>query len=1016
MMTSAAERASRASSVASSSTPADPSAATASLQLLLREDPLLVEYGLTDATRSSEDVAFRYAATLLQGNSSSSEEDGSDRTTTAAQAASALQDVERKLALVESLAVKLSRTSPEAVAGPFLRWHGYEILPVTTDNDGSNDKTAATLVTTSRAASTGTLQAVRERAARLERQAEVLETVARRVEGSLQRGLDKLSLSCVRLERVLQLSQTLKRLLRFQFEWRKLETYDLEDTRDLTRAAASVAILEDLLAQPEWQTAHKIARLASLRPQAEGTAAAVREAAGRLLQASFGTEESASSTLATPYLPATLQVYFSLQELPQAVWQAVDQAHAQAEVVSRQLWSSARLQQLQDQAKKQAKESRAIPKKLQQLRAEAAQDWAAQVTQAALQVQQLQRVLSYKTDPTTRQGFLQVVAQAPVPSSYLSREEEHNGGSLVFSLFSLFWQRYCRTLATILEGILASNAADVAEVAALYPAIRGVAKTMIGRFQEVAVTTSSSSTAVVDEGTPVKTGILGGSQALAADMWGPPAGDNPQAAPDAWTRGDISLVGLHTTTTSSSLGPAALTAVFSSAEWNDLMGTVHTQAGLYRLQEAFVKACTTRLCEPLQYLFPEDISLDDNGVPMSSGALSMLPSKYDIQRFDENIRQELSLADPREGGGDLTSVTMIAACVVDMMIEFCQRAQQALSGSNNYITADFVMTDSLQHDRKLAVILYTISTYLKSAPEKTFVAPYRPASLLAHEEAAILCAGALQPALTTIDNMVQTSILHKLSRSLNQRLLQILAKMHLGVYLGRSEEEPASFCQKQISPALETMSDRILARFPPPFATHLAATVASFVIYTFCSNLALIRPLGETSRLHITQDLADLEMALEQFVSKAGATSLSQVGKGKPYAELRAVRQMLFWNGLSSTAKSANDLSRLLLREAWIRNLRPSTVIHYLFSYAPTLLTSPHHADRIKAEVYAQKLISWEGLPSHDGDETAWHKTLACCDAYQQRSGTASATADGDARIAALLLALGPELLRRRRK
>jgi hypothetical protein len=264
--------------------------------------------------------------------------------------------------------------------------------------------------------------------------------------------------------------------------------------------------------------------------------------------------------------------------------------------------------------------------------------------------------------------------------------------------------------------------------------------------------------------------------------------------------------------------------------------------------------------------------------------------------------------------------------------------------------------------------------------------------------------------------MVQTSILHKLSRSLNQRLLQILAKMHLGVYLGRSEEEPASFCQKQISPALETMADRILARFPPPFATHLAATVASFVIYTFCSNVALIRPLGETSRLHITQDLADLEMALEQFVSKAGATSLSQVGKGKPYAELRAVRQMLFWNGLSSSAKSATDLSRALLREAWIRNVRPSTIIHYLFSYAPALLTSPHHADRVKAEVYAQKLITWEGLPSQDGDETAWHKTLACCDAYQQRSGTASATSDGDARIAALLLALGPELLRRRRQ
>lgn len=991
----------------------DPSAAAASLQLLLREDPLLGQYGLTDSARNSEEVAFKYAATLLQSSSGSTTE----------KASAALQDVERKLALVESLAVKLSRTSPEAVAGPFLRWHGYKIESVssntataaaTSSSDalsasshhprGSNSDAAATSTTAI------TISSVRERADRLERQAEVLETVARRVEGSLQRGLDRMSVACLRLERVLALSQTLKRLLRFQFEWTKVQNYDLEDTRDLTRAAASIAILEDLLTQEEWHEATKISKLAHLRPAAEEMAAAVRQAAERLLQASINPAAGDGTAISTPYLSATLQVYFSLQELPQAVWQAVDQAHSKAEQASRRLWSTTTLQQLVDSARKQAKESRTVGKKLQQLRLEAAEEWAASVTQAAMQVQHLQRVLSYKTDPNTRQGFLQVVAEAPIPFSYSGNEQ--NMSTANFSLSRLFWKRFCRTLAQILKSILAGGS-DQAEVAALYPAVRGVAKDMIGRFQEVVVSS--------DDGTPAKTGILGGSKSLQDGFlgWesvGAPSNagsslDNPQAPPDSWTRGEKTL---SSTSAAAKLGPAALTAVFSSPEWNDLQGTGKSKAGLYLLQEAFLQACTTRLCEPLQYLFPENITLDDTGVPMSGGALSMLPSKYDIQRFDDNIRQELSLADPRESGGDLSSVTMIAACVVDMMAQFCARAEQALSGSTNYITGDMTMTDSLQHDRKVVVILYTISNYLKAAPEKTFVSPYRPASLPAHEEAARLCEGALQPALTTIDNMIQTNILHKLAKSLNQRLVTLLAKMHHGVYLGRSEDESSTFCQNQITPALEMIAERILSRFPPPYATHLACLVTSFVIYTFCSNMALLRPLGEASRLHITHDLADLEMALEQFIAKTAATSLGQVTKGKPYAELRAVRQMLFWNGLSSSGKSGNDLARMLLREAWIRNLRPSTVIHYLFSFAPSLLTSPHHAQRMNAELYVQKLVTWEGKPDTDGEETAWINTMSCCDSYQQRIGTAAASADGDARIAQLLMSIGPELLRRR--
>jgi hypothetical protein len=159
-------------------------------------------------------------------------------------------------------------------------------------------------------------------------------------------------------------------------------------------------------------------------------------------------------------------------------------------------------------------------------------------------------------------------------------------------------------------------------------------------------------------------------------------------------------------------------------------------------------------------------------------------------------------------------------------------------------------------------------------------------------------------------------------------------------------------------------------------------------------------------------------MALEQFVSKSGgdSLSLSQIENGRPYAELRAVRQLLFWTGLDNKDKSAQEVAKSLLREVWMKDVRPSTVFHYLFSYAPGLLSSPHHAKRMKAEDYVATLVHYEGSVEN-GEDNSWMTTMSCCDSYQQRASSASSSAavDGDARVAQILLALGSELMRRRR-
>jgi hypothetical protein len=99
---------------------------------------------------------------------------------------------------------------------------------------------------------------------------------------------------------------------------------------------------------------------------------------------------------------------------------------------------------------------------------------------------------------------------------------------------------------------------------------------------------------------------------------------------------------------------------------------------------------------------------------------------------------------------------------------------------------------------------------------------------------------------------------------------------------------------------------------------------------------------------------------------------------------------MLFWSGLEMESTAATDLAKSLLREAWMKDVRPSTVFHYLFSYAPNLLSSPHHTKRMQAEDYVSTLVLLNGSVEA-GEDDSWMTIVACCDAYQQRASSVAA-------------------------
>lgn len=277
----------------------------------------------------------------------------------------------------------------------------------------------------------------------------------------------------------------------------------------------------------------------------------------------------------------------------------------------------------------------------------------------------------------------------------------------------------------------------------------------------------------------------------------------------------------------------------------------------------------------------------------------------------------------------------------------------------------------------------------------------------------------LQPAVLEVDNFVKSYILYPLCFVANKSIASVVVKIHRGMYVGKAviivdKFREKSFVQSQLARVYDDIVTNILLHLPQNYASFVASRIISFSIYYYTSNITLIRPMDSTARLLIISDLANIEVAFEHLILKATLSlTLNKIDGGKPYAELRAVRLMLFWSILKDKELSTECISKMILREMWVKDIRPSVVLHFLFTFAPTLLSSPQKNLGISLEEYINILVKGDG-PTSDGESKAWISTMACCDVYKQRECIDySSTNDGDNRVVAILDVVGPELLKR---
>jgi hypothetical protein len=240
------------------------------------------------------------------------------------------------------------------------------------------------------------------------------------------------------------------------------------------------------------------------------------------------------------------------------------------------------------------------------------------------------------------------------------------------------------------------------DVASLYPAVRAASLEMVTELYDVMqMGLSSLEDAAAffstSSGGAIAAGVMGGSACLEESVFLGTVGLDDDVvstadeaaggffggnSADAWTHDSFGVDTSQNTGTrpgGASASSSSTLAVFSSPEWIALQGGngQDVTMGLLPLQTSFLKESKKRLFAPLEYMFPEAVSVDEDG--NAQKVLPTLPSRYDLAKLDTNIREELSLADPRTGGGDLSMTTMISETVVDMLQEFCRSARRAIS-------------------------------------------------------------------------------------------------------------------------------------------------------------------------------------------------------------------------------------------------------------------------------------------------------------------------------------------------
>ncbi|KAM4614883.1 conserved oligomeric Golgi complex subunit 5 [Polymixia lowei] len=350
-------------------------------------------------------------------------------------------------------------------------------------------------------------------------------------------------------------------------------------------------------------------------------------------------------------------------------------------------------------------------------------------------------------------------------------------------------------------------------------------------------------------------------------------------------------------------------------------------------EAAYLSKSLSRLFDPINLVFP-------------MGGRNP-PSNDELDSIIKTISSELNVAsvDP-----NLTlSVAKNAAKTVQL---FCVKSEQLLCTQGDASQVIGPLTEGQRRNVAVVNSLYRLQQAVSKVISGLGSCPPVAEQALSSSLEAVhaLMNSAVQPLLQSVSDSIEA----------------IIITLHQEDFSGSlsSSDKPDVPCSLYMK-ELQGFISRVMADYfrhfqCVDFIYESTESIAQRAIELFIRNASLLRPLGEGGKMRLAADFAQMELAVAPLCRRVSDL-------GKPYRMLRSFRPLLF------------QTSELIASGPAVGDLIPySTLLHFLFTRAPSELKSPHQ----RAEWSIARYSQW--LDDHPSERDRLTLIRGALEAYVQ--------------------------------
>ncbi|XP_023206149.1 conserved oligomeric Golgi complex subunit 5 isoform X1 [Xiphophorus maculatus] len=350
-------------------------------------------------------------------------------------------------------------------------------------------------------------------------------------------------------------------------------------------------------------------------------------------------------------------------------------------------------------------------------------------------------------------------------------------------------------------------------------------------------------------------------------------------------------------------------------------------------EAAYLSKSLSRLFDPINLVFP-------------MGGRNP-PSSDELESIIKTISSELNVAsvDPNLS----LAVAKNAAKTIQL---FCVKSEQLLCTQGDASQVIGPLTEGQRRNVTVVNSLYRLQQAVAKIISALGACP--PAAvdalLSSLEGVQALMSSAVQPLLQSVSDSIEA----------------IIITLHQEDFSGTlsspdKPDVPCSLYMKELQGFISRVMTDYFKHFQClDFVYDNTESIAQRAIELFLRHASLLRPLGEGGKMRLAADFAQMEMAVAPLCRRVSDL-------GKPYRMLRSFRPLLF------------QTSELIASSPAVGDLIPySTVLHFLFTRAPSELRSPHQ----RAEWSIARYSQW--LDDHPSERDRLALIRGALEAYVQ--------------------------------